>query len=53
MIDRVNAEPVSISSDESSISDEDKLDISNHRATPLTQLDIINELEAQEDLEKT
>ena len=52
MIDRVNAEPVSISSDESSISDEDKLDISNHRATPLTQLDIINELEAQEDLEK-
>ncbi len=53
MIDRVNAEPPSISSDESSISDEDKLDISNHRATPLTQLDIINELEAQEDLEKT
>lgn len=53
MIDRVNAEPVSVSSDESSISDEDKLDISNHRATPLTQLDIINELEAQEDLEKT
>lgn len=52
MIDRVNAEPPSISSDESSISDEDKLDISNHRATPLTQLDIINELEAQEDLEK-